>query len=68
MRYLATLFGFAMLSHQVGGFLGAWLGGHAVARYGDYSWMFIADALLALMAALVSLPVREAKMLRPAVA
>ncbi len=61
-RYLSTLFGFAMLAHQVGAFFGAWLGGYAVTRFGDYSWMFIADALLALLAAVVSLPVREARL------
>lgn len=61
-RYLSTLFGFAMLSHQIGAFFGAWLGGYAVTRFGDYSWMFIADALLALLAAIVSLPVREARL------
>ena len=61
-RYLSTLFGFAMLAHQVGAFFGAWLGGYAVTRFGDYSWMFIADALLALLAAAVSLPVREARL------
>ena len=63
-RYLSTLFGFAMLAHQIGAFFGAWLGGHAVARFGDYSWMFLADALLALLAAVVSLPVREARVVR----
>ncbi len=61
-RYLSTLFGFAMLSHQIGAFFGAWLGGYAVTRFGDYSWMFIADAVLALLAAIVSLPVREARL------
>ena len=61
-RYLSTLFGFAMLAHQVGAFFGAWLGGYAVTRFGDYSWMFIADAVLALLAAVVSLPVREARL------
>ena len=60
--YLSTLFGFAMLAHQVGAFFGAWLGGYAVTRFGDYSWMFIADAVLALLAAVVSLPVREARL------
>ena len=63
-RYLSTLFGIAMLSHQVGAFFGAWLGGYAVARYGDYSWMFIADGLLALMAAIATVPVREARVIR----
>ena len=36
-RYLSTLFGFAMLSHQIGAFFCAWLGGYAVTRFGDYS-------------------------------
>jgi MFS family permease len=36
-RYLATLFGLTLLSHQVGGFFGAWLGGLSFVRFGDYS-------------------------------
>ena len=62
MRYLATLFGLTLLSHQVGGFFGAWLGGLAFVRFGDYTWMWYADIALALLAALVNLPIREAKM------
>ena len=58
-RYLATLFGFTLLSHQVGGFLGAWLGGLALDRFGDYSWMWYADIALALVAAVANLPIRE---------
>ncbi|HEX6635031.1 MAG TPA: MFS transporter [Usitatibacter sp.] len=60
VRYLATLFGLALLSHQVGGFFGAWLGGIALARTGNYDWMWYADMALAAMAALVNLPIREA--------
>jgi MFS family permease len=59
MRYLATLFGLTLLSHQVGGFFGAWLGGLAFVRFGDYTWMWYADIALALLAALVNLPIRE---------
>jgi predicted MFS family arabinose efflux permease len=59
-RYLATLFGLTLLSHQVGGFFGAWLGGLAMSRFGNYSWMWYADILLALGAALINLPIREA--------
>jgi MFS family permease len=62
MRYLATLFGLTLLSHQVGGFFGAWFGGLAFVRFGDYTWMWYADIALALAAALVNLPIREAKM------
>lgn len=59
-RYLATLFGLTLLSHQIGGFLGAWLGGLAITRFGDYSWMWYADMALASLAALVNLPIKEA--------
>ena len=59
-RYLATLFGLTLLSHQIGGFLGAWLGGIAVVATGNYDWMWWADAVLALLAAVVNLPIKEA--------
>lgn len=67
-KYLATLFGIVMLSHQVGGFLGAWLGGKAFEASGSYDWMWWADAALCLMAAAVHLPIREARKLAPAAA
>ncbi len=59
-RYLATLFGFALLSHQIGGFFGAWLGGVTFVQSGSYAWMWYADIALAVIAALVNLPIREA--------
>jgi predicted MFS family arabinose efflux permease len=60
VKHLATLFGLTLLSHQIGGFLGAWLGGIAIESTGSYQWMWFADMALALFAAAVSLPVREA--------
>lgn len=60
-KYLATLFGLTLLSHQIGGFLGAWLGGLAIAHQGNYLWMWYADIILASLAALVNLPIREDK-------
>jgi len=60
VRYLATLFGLATLTHQIGGFLGASLGGLAMAKFGDFSWMWYADAALATAAAFINLPIREA--------
>jgi MFS family permease len=60
VRYLATLFGLTLLSHQVGGFLGAYLGGIALDRTGSYQWMWYADMALASAAAIVNLPIREA--------
>ena len=64
VRYLSTLFGLTLLSHQTGAFFGAWLGGLSFVTYGDYTWMWYADMLLALAAALVNLPIREAKVVR----
>ncbi|MCA0199324.1 MAG: MFS transporter [Proteobacteria bacterium] len=58
-RYLATLFGMTLLSHQVGGFFGAWLGGLTFASTGNYQWMWYVDAILAAAAALTNLPIRE---------
>jgi predicted MFS family arabinose efflux permease len=64
-RYLTTLFGLTLLSHQIGGFLGAWLGGVAMAKLGSYQWMWYADIALALFAALINLPIRESAPTRP---
>lgn len=58
-RYLATLFGLTLVSHQVGGFLGAWLGGIVVAETHSYQWIWYADMALALLAAVINLPIRE---------
>jgi MFS family permease len=65
---MATLFGIAMLTHQVGGFLGAWLGGKVFEATGSYDWVWYLDILLALGAALVHLPIREAPLRRAGVA
>lgn len=64
VRYLATLFGLTLLTHQIGAFFGAWLGGIALVKFGDFGWMWYADMTLAFAAALVNLPIREAPVLR----
>lgn len=61
---MATLFGIVMLAHQLGGFLGAYLGGKAFEWTGSYDWMWYADTVLAVGAALVHLPIREAPVRR----
>ena len=66
VRYLGTLFGMSLLSHQIGGFFGAYLGGIALTEFGDYAWMWYADIVLAAGAALCNLPIREAALTRPA--
>jgi predicted MFS family arabinose efflux permease len=63
--HMATLFGIVMVTHQIGGFAGAWLGGTLFEATGSYDWMWYADIVLAAGAALVHLPIRET---RPAAA
>jgi MFS family permease len=64
-RYLATLFGLTLLSHQIGGFFGAWLGGIALVSNGNFTWMWYADMALALAAAVINLPIEEARLAAP---
>ena len=64
IRYLATLFGLTLLSHQIGGFLGAYLGGLVFTANGDYQWMWWADIALSGMAAIINLPIKEAPIVR----
>ena len=66
VRYLATLFGLATFTHQIGAFFGAWIGGIVKVEFGDFAWMWYADAALAAAAAFVNLPIREAPLRRSA--
>ena len=63
---MAMLFGIVMLAHQVGGFLGAYLGGSVFQATGSYDWVWYADIVLAVGAALVNLPIRESPLARRA--
>lgn len=65
VRYLSMLGGFVFLSHQVGSFLGAWLGGKLYDATGSYTQMWWIAVLLGVLAALVNLPVRETPIHRP---
>jgi predicted MFS family arabinose efflux permease len=58
--HMATLFGMVMLTHQLGAFLGAYLGGVIYQATGAYTWMWLMDIALAVGAALIHLPIREA--------
>jgi MFS family permease len=58
-RYMATLYGFVFLSHQVGSFFGVWLGGKLYDIYGSYNPVWWMGVGLGLFAAVVHLPIRE---------
>lgn len=59
VKYLATLFGLTLFTHQVGAFLGAYIGGLVVDHFGQYQYMWYADMVLAALAALWCLPIKE---------
>ena len=58
-RWLSTLYGIVFLSHQVGSFLGAWLGGWFYDQYHSYNMLWWASIGVSLMAAVLHLPIRE---------
>jgi MFS family permease len=67
-RWVATLFGFAFFSHQVGGFLGVWLGGFLFERTGSYNVVWWISVVLGIVSALINLPIVEKPVVRPAMA
>ena len=64
-RWFATLYGFAFVSHQVGGFLGVWLGGIVFEKFGSYTPIWWLSVLFGLLSALINLPIVEAPVARP---
>jgi predicted MFS family arabinose efflux permease len=64
MRYMATLFGVVFLSHQVGSFLGVWLGGVIYDRTGSYDGLWWLSVALGIFAAVVHLPINEQPLAR----
>jgi MFS family permease len=64
-RWLATLYGFAFFSHQVGGFLGVLLGGIVFERFGSYTPIWWLSVLFGILSALINLPIVEAPVARP---
>ena len=67
-RWMATLFGFAFFSHQVGGFLGVWLGGFLFERTGSYDLIWWLSIALGIASAIINLPIIEKPVVRPAAA
>jgi MFS family permease len=65
-RYMAMLFGFAFFSHQVGGFLGVYLGGVLYEAYGNYDLVWWLSVALGVASAAINLPIREEPVVRDA--
>ena len=64
IRYMATLFGIVFLSHQLGSFIGVWLGGVLYDHTGSYDGMWWAGVVLGVMAAVIHLPIDEGPLTR----
>ena len=58
-RYLATLYGFVFFSHQLGSFVGAWLGGNLYDRLGNYDLMWMINLIAGLGAFVIHMIIRE---------
>ena len=67
-RWLATLAGFAFFSHQVGGFLGVWLGGVVFEHTGSYDAVWWLSVLFGVLSAVINLPIVEKPVQRLAAA
>jgi MFS family permease len=65
-RYMATLFGIVFLSHQLGAFLGVWLGGYLFDTVGSYDLVWWLSVALGVLAGLLHWPIREQAVVRPA--
>ncbi len=68
LRYMGTLYGFVFLSHQLGSFLGVWLGGWMYDKYGDYTMVWWVGVGVGAFSALINLPIREEPSRLPAAA
>ncbi len=62
LRYMGTLYGVVFLSHQIGGFLGVWLGGKMYDATGDYTLVWWIGVGVGAFSAIVHLPIRERQM------
>ena len=66
MRYMGTLFGFAFVSHQLGSFLGVWVGGLLYDIYGNYDFIWWSAIALGLVASLIHFPIDDRPVVREA--
>ena len=68
LRYMGTLYGFVFLSHQIGSFMGVWLGGELYDRFGDYTLVWWVGVGVGAFSALIHLPIKEAPARMPVAA
>ena len=66
VTHLSMLGGFVFFSHQIGSFMGVWLGGYLFDRTGSYDMVWYIAIALGVFAALVNLPIKEAAIERQA--
>jgi predicted MFS family arabinose efflux permease len=67
-RYMATLYGFVFVSHQLGSFIGVWLGGRLYDQFGSYDIVWWLSVALGVFAFIVHLPIKETRQPRFAAA
>ena len=68
MKYLSMLSGFVFFSHQVGSFMGVWLGGYIFTKTGNYNFVWMITLALGAFATLINLPINEKPIMRAQVA
>jgi len=68
VKYMSTLTGIAFLFHQVGSFLGVWIGGYLFDTTGSYQVVWILTIALGVLAALINLPINDRQIVRSAAA
>ena len=65
LRYMGTLYGIVFLSHQLGSFLGVWLGGRLYDLHGDYTLVWWIGVAIGAFSAIIHLPIRERPLGQP---
>ena len=61
LKYMATLYGIVFFSHQLGSFVGVWLGGVLYDDYGTYTFVWWVGIAIGVVSAIIHLPIKEEK-------
>ena len=65
LKYMATLYGIVFFSHQLGSFVGVWLGGVLYDDYGTYTFVWWVGIAIRIVSAIIHLPIKEEKKILP---